>query len=487
MKKRKYHYSLKVGRIKLNSFKNIKRKVANAIKKISAFLNRRPLTAFFIALVSLLAAILLFNFVLSKKPTEEVPREVIQEVQIFTIGEVPKIMLQGSVEKSSVIKITALSPGVVQSINFFEGSFVEKGAILANLSSNYSGGNAPSLSRQLSAVQYENIKNTYNLQKEIIDKQRQVAQNVDIQSDELRKITNESISETNTVIDLNSQILDSIDDSLENLPESDPEAQSLKQLKSQYLSANNQLRSALRNAEALSLDDKPAAQISNLQREITLKQLEIQEKGLNLSKETARLQLALALVGEASMFPAAPFSATVERVHVRVGEAVNPGTTLFTLSGANRSSNVYVKVSKETSQALSKLESSIVYIDDQTLSLYPDFISSESTDGSLHVVHYLIPEEYAFELTDNSFVKVEIPIGYPDTSSSVPFIPIDSVFQGQNEAFVFIFNEGEAKSKKVVLGDVFGRFVEVKKGLNLKDEVILSRNIISGQKVRKAS
>ena len=61
---------------------------------------------------------------------------------------------------------------------------------------------------------------------------------------------------------------------------------------------------------------------------------------------------------------------------------------------------------------------------------------------------------------------------------------VDSVFQTQDQAFVYVANNGYAESRKIVLGQVLGRFVEVTKGLSEEDQVILDRFVITGDPVK---
>ena len=86
-------------------------------------------------------------------------------------------------------------------------------------------------------------------------------------------------------------------------------------------------------------------------------------------------------------------------------------------------------------------------------------------------------------LTDATYVNVKIPIGVANTTNIDPFIPLDSVIQTQEEAFVYVAENGIANVKKISLGQIQGRFVEVLSGLPKEAEVIIDRNVIEGDKV----
>ena len=94
-----------------------------------------------------------------------------------------------------------------------------------------------------------------------------------------------------------------------------------------------------------------------------------------------------------------------------------------------------------------------------------------------------MPTEYASSLTDKGYIDVELPIGYPDTSATIPFVPIESVYQSRDEAYVYVNEKGIAKTRKVTLGEVYGSYVQVNGGLKTGDSVIVNRNIINGDHV----
>jgi hypothetical protein len=66
----------------------------------------------------------------------------------------------------------------------------------------------------------------------------------------------------------------------------------------------------------------------------------------------------------------------------------------------------------------------------------------------------------------------------------VPFIPLDAVFQTQDQSYVFVIQGGKAVSKSITTGQVVGGQVEVTSGLENKDQVILDRNVVAGDTVR---
>lgn len=458
--------------------------------KALSFLRSRPFTGFFAVLLLLAILIVLGNTVFKPKPLEEQKGSGVKQVEVFKIGASPKISVQAKVEKTGVIKIVAQTPGIVSSINTYEGELVERGRNLISLSSNYYGGNAASIGRQIAQNQFNLSKQTLDTQKEIIEKQRKIAERSDANNDEMRDIANKSLDESRSLLDLNESLLGTINSNLTQYTATnsaginDSLIFQTNSQKSQLLAAVNQLKTGIRNTELAAGSDKPPADLSNLQREITLKNLDIQEKSLQVGIEVAKLQLALASVNEATMYPATPFKGVVEKVHVTLGESVNPGTTLVTISGIEGKIILDAKVPASAAKNISKLEESEISVNGKTIKAMPAYVSGEATEGQLYSVIYHIADEYQEFFTDGGFVIVSVPVGSPDSNSVVPFIPLDSIFQTQEESTVYLIKDGKAEARKIGLGEVQGSFVAVTEGIGRDDEIILSRNVVEGDKVR---
>jgi multidrug efflux pump subunit AcrA (membrane-fusion protein) len=469
-------------------FVNSKRKAYS--RRLLGYAERKPITAFLSLLLILLGLILLSNFINRPKETEEESRIPTKEVQVYTIGTAPKVAVQAQIEKSGVIRVVALGAGVVQSINVEVGQEVGQGANLVSMSTNYQGGNALSVGRQIAQAQLRNVKDTYKANQEIIAKQRELATKADENADEMREITNRSLESTRSLVDLNNEILTTLTDQQEQLENTnvgganDQAILQTQQLRAQLMAGNSQLESALRNAEYAGSGEEPPAQISNLTRDVTMKQLDIQERALKLNLEVSKLNVLVAQINEAIMFPSSPVNGVVERIFVREGQAVNPGTPLVQVSGSSENLMAVALLNRELAEGVSRAQVSTIRVGSTTFESAPFYVSSEATDGQFYTAQYQIPSEFNSQLTDRGYVTIEVPVDFPKTGSSIPFIPIDSVFQTQDDAFVFTAENGKTRSKRVKLGQVLGRFVEVTSGLNDSDRVILNRNVIEGDPVK---
>lgn len=471
--------------------KKVKNKVQDHWAKVAKRIRKYPLASFFVALAFLLMVLVLANFFGQPKTQETEVEKRVKKVRIYQIGSVPTVSLQAKVEKTGVVNVIAQTGGVVQKIHTFEGDRVYRGQSLMWLSQTYAGANAVSIQRQLAEKNYTHNKDTFDRQKELIEKQRELAERTDDNSDRLREITKDSLDETNDALHLNESILNAISENLTQLETATNSGENAelilttKQLKAQSLAGVNQLKQAVRTIEYQKSGDNPPAALSNLGREITFKQLELQEKALDLSLEISELNLKLAQVAESLFYPQSPFAGTVERVHVKVGQLVQPGQVLATISGDETSVRAIALVSNEMAENISRLDLSTIYYDGTNVALKPTFVSSEPTNGSRFSLIYDLPGEVASKLNDREYVHVDVPIGYAESLGSNPYVPLDSVYQTQDEAYVFLDEQGLVVSREVELGEVYGSFIQVLEGINDGDRVILDRNVVSGDLVEE--
>lgn len=454
----------------------------HVITRLPRLVQSHPLVSFYAVLGLFLLAIILNNvlFRQAQKIATQAPLEA-KKVQVYTIGSVPKLTIQAQVEKSGVIQVVALTNGVVSDIAHIEGDSVQRGDVLVSLATTYQGGNASSTQRQISQVQYKTAALKYEKQKEIIKKQIELAKKTDSNNDEVRKIAEQSVAETQDLISFNEELLKTLDQQIAATPTLE-----LKQQKSGLIAAINQQRDALRNAQLQASSDKPPAEKSDLEREIAIKDLQLQEKVLLLTREIAGLQVALSRINEQLMFPAAPFRGVIQRVFVKEGQSVNPGTPLFALAQVAEDDPITAVafVPQNVAQKVSFIEPSILHIGNTDYSVYPSFVSSEAVQGALFAIYYPIPENYNQSLTDKGYITVSVPIGYPDTGSVFPFIPLDSIYQTTDSSYVFVYQKGTVVTRTVELGQVYGSFVEVKSGLLNKDQIIVDRTVLEGEKVQ---
>ncbi len=440
---------------------------------------QRPLWS----LVGLLVLMLILIVVGDQLRTPEAETQTEAQVRTidgYRIGESPTIAVLAEVEKTGVVTIVAQSAGVVRDISVKAGDSVTKGSRIAALSTSYSGGSVPSLQRQLTAQQYQNLLDTYDTQKQVIADQRKVAELQVDNGQELREIQEESLEDTEDLIELNEAILDTINDELAAATTS-AELQASRQAKAQLLASLNQLRATQRSGEYQVDDDNPPAKLDEMQKALTLNQLAIEEKALDLQKEVTRLQLQIARVQESLLYPAAPFSGVIERVLVAEGEVVNPGTPIAILNCDQLAAHLVAKVTRETAQSVSIGTPTTSTIVGQTVALYPYHVSTAATDGGFYTIQYALPEIYNQYVTDTHVVSLQVPVGSPDTGATFTYVPLDAVHQQLESTQLFLFVDGTVQAVEVELGIVQNNFVEVTAGLESGDIVVLNRNVVAGE------
>lgn len=455
-------------------------------RKVAVYVNKHPLKSFYIMLGVFVLLIILSSLFRTSPATESKKALPIKPVQVYHIGSGPSLTYQAQIEKTGVVKITALTSGVVQKINFREGEEVQTGSQLVQISTNYQGGNAASTQRAIAQEQYNTAVANYDTQKDAIGKRREIADKTDTNADRLREIKDESLSETRSLIDINEDILDALDAEIQN-PPPNKTREELQGQKATVLSGLNQARQALRSAEYEVSGDNPPAQLSDLERDKTKRQLDVEERVLNMNKEISRLSLQLAQISEAAMFPSSPFNGVIQKVFVKEGEAVLPGTTLVVIAQTKDDPITAIAyVPRDIAMKVSSLSESTLHIANKVYKTYPSYVSVEAVSGGQYAIYYDIPEEYTRLLTEQGYITVDVPVGIGDTLASVAFIPIDAVYQTAEASYVFVNKNNRAESRQVLLGDVYGEFVQVEKGLGNGDSVIVSRNILSGEKVEES-
>lgn len=462
--------------------KKIRKQLQEIFSKTEKKAKNYPFISLFIILGILLITIAISNYLKKPTPIKELTSEP-KIVTIYSIGEAPRIEVSASVIQSQVVTIVSLAGGVVRNIPIEIGQSVYAGQTLLSLSTDYYGNNAPWVQKQIAQTQYDNIVDTYNTQIEIINKQKDLANTQADNSEELRKITNDSINETKELLELNESILSGINSAISSATTS-AELSQLNSQKSQLLSGINQIRSGLRQAEYQGSEDTPPNRLAKISKEITLKQIDIQEKALEMSKTISKLQLKLAQIQSATMFPGTPVNGTVERIFVKKNQMISPGTPIASIKANKGATQIIAKVSKNTASKVSIGEATKIYINGEQVELYPDHVSSVATDDSLYTITYTVPNEYAEYLTNNGQVIISVPLGMADTTSVSPYLPLESVHQSELESTVFVLDGDTVTSKQVELGSINGRFIQVTSGLNTGDQIIVDRDVIEGEVVK---
>ncbi|MFC1646700.1 biotin/lipoyl-binding protein [Patescibacteria group bacterium] len=466
----------------------------SAYKKITRLLLTKPEKSFITIIFSIFILIIIGSIINKPDTDENVIQKSIRSVNVFSVGKSPRLNTTAKIEKSGVIKIVAQTPGIIQKIYHHEGSQVSRGNWLFWLSNNYQGGTISTVARQIAQKNFDFVDSVYDTQKNMISSRRDIADKIQGQTDKLRNIVNDSLEDTRTTVSFNENLLSSLEDQITYLESTnvnhanDALILQANQGKAGILAALSSLKNALKNAEYQASSENEPAKLSQIQKDLTLKQLDIEEKSLDLNRELSRLNLQISQITESLMYPVSPVLGIVERVHVQVGQNVNPGQVLATITGKTNHATAVVNLPENIASKVSLLEKSKLFILEVTLDVLPLYISSEPTENGTNTVLFSIPDEYAGKLSSGQFITVEIPVGSVQSTNIVPYVPLDSVYQTKSESYIFVAkklnnNEFEARTLKVELGRVYGSFVEVTEGLEDDTQIIINRNVTDGEKI----
>jgi hypothetical protein len=141
-------------------------------------------------------------------------------------------------------------------------------------------------------------------------------------------------------------------------------------------------------------------------------------------------------------------------------------------------------VPSDIARNISYFEQSTIDFGKKQILMFPTSVSRDATSGTLYSVIYQLGDVAPGTLTDAAYVGVKIPIGTADTTNIDPFIPLDAVFQTQEEAFIYVVDShNKAKTYKIKLGQIQGNYVEALSGVPKNARVIMNRNVIEGDKV----
>lgn len=464
--------------------------LTNIYSRIKLLANKKPSVTFFIGLVLLFLVILISSFFRNEKKDIAAPEMAVKTVSTYTVGESPKVKYIAEIEKNNLLTVYALTGGVITSLNYTEGENVPAYSTLATISNNYLGANTSTNQRRISDLQYSNAKDSYQQNIDIINNQRELAKNNDENSQNLAEISRQSFDSTRELIDLNQTIVDSIDATIEELKDSnvggsnDSAILAQQQLLSSYKSALNTLQSTFRNSKYVNSEDSKIQDISQDQKEVTLAQLDLQEKSLQLNLEVLELQNKISKITESLSYPSLPFDTTIQSVEVKEGAIISSGMPLYKVSTQNDVIQAKVYVTKYIAEKITLLSDSTLQLGNDFYDLAPSFISSEPVKGSMYLVIYNLPADLSGKTYDSQTIYVQIPLEQKVTSSNFPFVPIDSIYQTSQSSYVYVVDSGKAKSIEVGLGKVYGSYVEITTDLSDNSQIILDRDVVNGQLVK---
>lgn len=470
----------------------VKKTFNTTTNKAKKAVSARPFIAFIATLIVLFVLIAFSSWIRTPDPEAEVSTPDPVAVQVFETGQTPRLTMTGTVEKSGIFVVTAQTGGIVQKVSVQEGAEIKRGTQLVALSSGYTGGSAQTVQRQIASRNFQFQKETYDLQKEMIAKDRRSAELTSSNATDLREISKKSIDETKSLLGANEQILSYYEKLLSDMEKSgtatEQDLTTVRAVKAQYMSTVNAIRNNLRSVEYSSSHETAPAQKDQNTRELALMRLDLQEKTLDLNKDLSALNVKLARISESLLYPASTCAGIVEQIFVNVGESVSPGTPIALIRANDRQAEINVSVPLSIAKQVSSLEPAQVTINGTVYELYPDVITTEAATGTLGNIKFVLPESVIDALGNNQTVSVSMPLSVSQASADSLVVPLDAIYQTATTAYVYTVVTKEDGSlhtqiKEVAVGEVSGTYVTILSGLTEDDKVIVTRGVTADQVV----
>ncbi|MCW1887936.1 MAG: biotin/lipoyl-binding protein [Candidatus Moranbacteria bacterium] len=214
---------------------------------------------------------------------------------------------------------------------------------------------------------------------------------------------------------------------------------------------------------------------------VSLERLQKEREIRRYTLVNSRLNLALALKNDAVFQPKSSLSGTVTSLLVRPGQFVNAGQALATFSANTDTLTLEVSLSPETAWLLDPNQKALLSLPegDQELSLV--YLSKEENSTGLYTAIFSVPNTKTSALVDNRYVDIRIPL--KSKVASATLLPLESIYQDTDSAWVMTLKDGVARAQEVTLGTIYGNYIEITSGLNTESSVILTRGLIEGEAV----
>jgi multidrug efflux pump subunit AcrA (membrane-fusion protein) len=221
---------------------------------------------------------------------------------------------------------------------------------------------------------------------------------------------------------------------------------------------------------------------SDREEKAEINRLKLELDRLKTGRETAKIDLALALRSDAALNPRSLVRGTIEHIAVRPGELISAGTVLMTLHASAGSSTLEAAFPKKVSDALMEAGIAELILGGESHTLSQGYRAKTETAAGLVMVTYPLPETLASSLAQHEYVNLSVPLL---TRTETDFlIPIDAVRSTSEENSVIVMGEDHlTRTQSVTLGETVGASVSVKSGLTAGDMIVLDASVLPGERI----
>ena len=461
--------------LKNQNFRTASKRFNKISKGFKPFWQKHQLKAVAVVTVVFLLALAATQFT-KAQPEEEIVERTTRKVETLSINtsQVSQTV-PATVKNLNSVTLVAQTAGPIGSINYREGSNVYQGTLIASQNSSYSGGNSAVVGSQIAGKNFELAEETLKNTVEIVSKNRELADLNRNNTEELRKISEQSVGETEEVLNLIHDRIEATETQLAD-PTISPETQS--QLAQQLISLKssaNQTEQGLRNLRYQLDTDKPADKLAEASKDLVYKTTELQLKSAEISKDIASLSYKQAQIAASMTRVVAPFAGTVEKIYVEPGQYVTPGTPVAKITGAPRLC-IVATISGNLATKIDNASSLTFEVNGKSYTQPINHVTSTPTSGSLYEVLTTLPEWYSNILYENQTIEITLPL-LGSALTTTEFIPVDAVFVTNTSRFVYVLEDGKAVRRVVDTGAIVGSNIEIKSGLTNTDTIILDRSV----------
>ncbi|EKE21878.1 MAG: RND family efflux transporter MFP subunit [uncultured bacterium] len=192
-------------------------------------------------------------------------------------------------------------------------------------------------------------------------------------------------------------------------------------------------------------------------------------------KEIAEAQLSsakTALQGALDgQFVSAPISGTITQKFVSMGDSINSGQAIATISKLGKL-EIQFFVDKEELPYLKVGDAVKVVENNNSVSAKISLVSPQADEKTKRFLIEATPADNQ-KLAIGSVVSVEFDINYSPQDQGNLILPLSSIIISQNETYIFIIKNGKAEKTNVEITKVFGEMAELKTTLNKEDQIII--------------
>lgn len=221
---------------------------------------------------------------------------------------------------------------------------------------------------------------------------------------------------------------------------------------------------------------------SDREKKVEIDQLKLNLDRLKAGRETARIDLALALRSDAALNPKTLVRGTVEHIAVRPGELVSAGTVLMTLHASASGSTLEAAFPKKIAGALMESGIALLVENGESHTLSQGYRTKTETSTGLVIVTYPLPETLAESLAQHDYITLSVPLT-PRTETGF-LVPVDAIRATSEENSIILMGEDHlTRMQPVTIGETVGASVEIKSGLAADDMIVLNAAVLPGEKI----